>query len=143
MSEIKQELISEIAENLTCGIVCYYNPKTKELIELPSENIYSHDEDLYYESFGELIEKIENNENEYIKIEPLSSSDSFKIMSRFIGQVSDKLLQTELENALENKRPFQNFKRIIEGSSEKQSWYDFRQYEIENIVKFLLKNQES
>ncbi len=47
-------------------------------------------------------------------------------MEAFIETLNDKRFQTRLIQALERKRPFANFKSIIDSSDVRQNWFDFR-----------------
>lgn len=136
----KFNLIREIAQELDCGMDCYYNPKTKELITLFGEQLMMQggDEDYYREMFKEQIDKVEANEADFIRIEPLESLESFKIMENFKDQLSDKILQNQLENALTDRKPFQNFKLLVDNSEYREEWFRFKNQEIEHIVKNIL-----
>ena len=52
--------------------------------------------------------------------------ESFKIIESFTATVKDKTLQFRLVQALERKKPFANFKNIIDNSLIRQDWFDFR-----------------
>jgi hypothetical protein len=59
-------------------------------------------------------------------------------MERFVSQIADEQFQAELENILERKKPFQNFKNRIDNSDFRQKWFDFKTNELEkNVVKQL------
>ena len=134
MDNSRQNIIKEIAQELDCGKDCYYNPKMNELITIPNFGEML-DEDEFRESFGAELKKVTKNKAEFIKIEVLESFESFKIMKRFITQIEDKQFQSELENILERKKPFQNFKNRIDNSDHRQNWFDFKQNEVEKIVE--------
>lgn len=134
MENSQSKIISEIAQELDCGNDCYYNPKTNELITIPNFGKML-DEDEFRESFEAELKKVTKNKSEFIKIEVLESFESFKIMERFIAQIVDKQFQSELENILEQKKPFQNFKNRIDNSDYRQNWFDFKQNEVEKIVE--------
>lgn len=85
------------------------------------------------------FKKIKKQKVDLIKFEVLPSFESFKIMEQFTEQMSDKLLRAELENILANKKPFQNFKNKIDQSDFRQSWFDFKQKELEKRVEAELK----
>ena len=87
------------------------------------------------ECFGRDLGKVEKNKSDLIKIEVLENFESFKIMEHFVYQISDKQFQAELENILEQKKPFQNFKNRIDNSDYRQNWFDFKQIELEKIVE--------
>jgi len=40
-------------------------------------------------------------------------------MENFVGQLADKNFQSELDNILQAKKPFQNFKHAVENSDSK------------------------
>ena len=134
MENSKAKIINEIAQELDCGNDCYYNPKTEELITIPNFGEML-DEDEFRKSFGAELKKVTKNKAEFIKIEILESFESFKIMERFISKIEDKQLQAELENILERKKPFQNFKYLIDHSDFRQNWFDFKQKELEKRVE--------
>jgi hypothetical protein len=130
----KQHIIKSIAQELDSGFDCYYNSKTDEVIGIPNFAQMS-DEETFNEAFGADLEKIETQKEEFIKFEVLESFEYFKIMERFVEQLSDKKLQLELENVLANKKPFQNFKYLIDHSDFRQDWFDFKLKELEKIVE--------
>ena len=134
MDNSRQNIIKEIAQELDCGFDCYYNSKTDEVIGIPNFAQMS-DEETFNEAFGADLKKIETQKEEFIKFEVLESFESFKIMERFVEQLSGKKLQSELENVLANKKPFQNFKYLIDHSDFRQDWFDFKLKELEKIVE--------
>jgi|TARA_R110002110_G_C13269652_1_gene701593 hypothetical protein len=130
----RQHIIKEIAQELDCGFDCYYNSKTDEVIGIPNFAQMT-DEETFNEAFGADLKKIETQKEEFIKFEVLESFESFKIMERFVEQLSDKNLQSELENVLANKKPFKNFKYLIDHSDYRQDWFDFKLKELEKTVE--------
>jgi formate dehydrogenase maturation protein FdhE len=134
LDNLKQNIVKNIAQELDCGFDCYYNSKTNEIIAIPNFSQFSDEED-FKEAFRDNLEKIKKHESDFIKFEALESFESFKIMERFVEQVTDKKLKTELENVLTNKKPFQNFKHRIDHSDFRQNWFEFKQSELEKIVE--------
>jgi len=125
-------IITEIAQELDCGNDCYYNSKTKQIIAIPNYSQIS-DQEEFNEDFQSELKKV--NEDDFIKIEILKSFESFKIMEQFVEQLTDRQFKSELKNILQNKKPFQNFKNKIDYSYFRESWFLFKQSEIEIIVK--------
>ena len=105
MENPKSNLIKEIAQELDCGNDCYYNSETDEIIAIPNFSNIS-DEDEFRECFKADLKKIKTNKADIIKIEVLESFESFKIMERFIDQISDTELKMDLENKLQRKKHF-------------------------------------
>jgi antirestriction protein ArdC len=142
MENSKSRIVSEIAQELDCGNDCYYNPKTDEIVSIPNFGQIS-DEDEFRETFSAELKKVNKNKTEFIKIEVLESYESFKIMERFIDQIADAEFKTNLENILQRKKPFQNFKNSIDNSDFRQKWFDFKKIELEKIVETELSRRKA
>jgi uncharacterized protein YkvS len=138
MDNSKQSVVREIAQELDCGNECYYNLKTNEIIAIPNFSQVS-DEEEFKEIFRKDLEKINGNKIGFIKIEIPESFQSFKIMERFVVQLNDQNFKSELQDILGNKKPFRNFKNTIDQSEFRQSWFDFKQKELEKTVENQLK----
>ena len=134
MKNSKSKIIKEIAQELDCGNDCYYNSKNSDIVTIPNFSQIS-DEQEFQDVFGADLKKINEQKADFIKIEVLESFESFKIMERFIEQLSDQNFKSELQYLLLNKKPFQNFKHNIDHSNFRQAWFDFKQSELEKIVK--------
>lgn len=134
MNKFSPKIIKEIAQELDCGNDCYYNPRTDEIVTIPNFGQIS-DEDEFREAFSSELKKVKKNKAEFIKIEVLESFESFKVIESFVSQITDKHFQAELENILERKKPFQNFKNRIDNSGFRQNWFEFKQKELEKIVE--------
>ena len=134
MDNSKSNIIKEITQELDCGNNCYYNSKTNEIIAIPDFSQILDDEE-FKELFRENLTKVNNKKKDFIKIKVPESYKSFKIMERFIEQVTDQNFQLKMENILQRKNPFQNFKHAIDNSIFRQKWFDFKQSELEKIVK--------
>jgi antirestriction protein ArdC len=134
MDNIKQNIVKEIAQELDCGNDCYYNPKTDEIITIPNFSNFA-DEEEFRECFKSELKTVKKNKADLIKIEVLESFESFKIMEQFIDQITDAEFKTELENIIQKKKPFQNFKNSIDNSDFRQEWFDFKKIELEKIVE--------
>ncbi|WP_074539547.1 UPF0158 family protein [Cellulophaga baltica] len=130
----KPNIIREIAQELDCGFDCYYNFKTDEILTIPNSLQFT-DEENFKEAFQLEFQKIQENEADYNKFEVLKSFESFKIMERFVAQISDNNFQSELDIILKKKKPFQNFKKVIDHSDFGQNWFEFKQNELEKIVE--------
>jgi hypothetical protein len=80
-------------------------------------------------SFGDVEDTAReaiNNPGKFLAIEVLDSFQSFRIMEAFTETVKDKGLQRQLIQALQRKRPFANFKHLIDSSPIRQNWFQFR-----------------
>ena len=120
--EITAEKIKAIAEELECGMVCYYHISSGEIESYPNPD------DPYFEEepWQELIDKIESNEEEYLRFDKMTSSEAFKVMESFADSLQDEFMKRRIYDALSYKGPFQNFKRLIDDSDYRQDWFDFK-----------------
>ena len=135
-----KKIVSEIADNLLAGWICFFNPGTLEVEFLPKAAVYDPEE--FEMVTGETWENTGIkyvNWQKCIEIEPMESHDSFKVMEYFIDHIKDKYLQEKLTKTLNRKKPFANFKNLIENSDYRQLWFDFRQTQYENYVWGIIK----
>lgn len=129
-----REIVQKIAEYIDCGLVCYLNPDTLEIEEIPSELIYDPEE---YESMtGDRWDDTFKHPGwkKCITVEPPESSESFKIMEQFVDEIEENNLQKRLVNVLSNRKPFANFKNVIESSEFRELWFTFKQLKLEELV---------
>ncbi len=120
--------VSEIAGSIDAGLYCFVNADTLEIEDVP-EHMLTDDPEEFEMITGESLEETDfkhTNWENFITVEPLQSGESFRIMEGFADQVGDSKLQQSLFNALNRKRPFANFKYIIDGSDYRQEWFDFK-----------------
>jgi hypothetical protein len=102
--------VSGIADSLSAGLVCYFNPDTLEVEELPE--IMVRDPEEYQLMTGESDDSLEikhKNWNKCIEIEPMESHESFKVMEYFVDEVQDYKLKETNKYTLTGKT-IANFK---------------------------------
>jgi len=136
-----RKLVHDVAENIDCGLVCFINPETLEVEEIPKEMV---DGLSNFSINPELDDDDDDDDDEQkflhedwencITVEPRESSESFKIMERFVDELNDKSLKNKLVNALNNRKPFANFKNIVESSNYRKEWFAFKQHQLEIMV---------
>ncbi len=136
-----KDVVKEIAGSIDAGFVCYLNMDTLEIEDLHQDWI-DEDYDLELETgvSADELDCFKHREWENcMEFEPLESNESFRIMADFASQLKNIPLQNKLVNALNNRKPFANFKNIIDNSGEeRQQWFDFKQEQLENHIKNLL-----
>jgi hypothetical protein len=133
MPTLTDEQIKEIAEQLDCGFRGFWHKQTSELLFVPDLN---NDPFADTEWFADDLEKLENNFDDYIEIEKPHSSDSFEIMANFTEQLDDSnKLKNQLIDALNKKKPFKEFKFIVDNSGiYRQQWFDFKNEQLKQWV---------
>jgi hypothetical protein len=124
MNSSTTNIIKEIAEQLDCGFRVFVHQKSGKILFVPDNNNYS---DIDLDSWDEELEELDNNFLEYIEIEKWTSNQAFEMMSEFAGLLKDKNLQNKLFDSLQKKRPFREFKFLIDNSGDyRQKWFDFK-----------------
>jgi hypothetical protein len=138
-----KKVIPEIAQSIDAGFVCFLNPETMEIEEIRQRAIDDPEE---YEAItGVILENEEYKHQDWdsvFEFEPLDSNESFRIMEAFTAKLSDKAIQNRLIYALNHRKPFANFKSIIDNSIFRQDWFNFKQHWLENMLCHLNRNDQ-
>jgi hypothetical protein len=134
-----EELVPLIADNIDAGLVCFLNIDTLEIEEVSKTFIEDPEEfEAMTGESGESLNLKYTGWDNCITFEPLESHESFQIMEEFTENLEDKKLKGELFDALSRRKPFANFKNIIDNSRYRQSWFDFKKKWLENHIRELL-----
>jgi hypothetical protein len=131
--KLTEKQIEEIADNLDCGMRCFYNLKKGEIKTLLNfDSWMGADEKPWEEEFKE----IDENWDDYFEFEGFETHESFRIMADFAERIDDPKLQDQLINALNRPKPFRNFKLQIDNSGEyRQQWFDYKKMRFVQWVK--------
>lgn len=114
--------IREIAELLECGYQCFVHKPTGTIEYYPDtiDGLYD------MQPWQELIDKIEENRDDYERFEKMDSSQAFRVMEDFVDSLDNDDIKKGFEHALARPKPFRNFKYEIDQSEYRQAWFDFR-----------------
>jgi len=134
MRNLSDAELKEIAENGSMGMLSFVHKITHEIEAYPDIN-HIMDFDANDEIWQELTDKLDQNLGDYIRIRPMWSNESFKIMEDFVEFVDDKTLQNKLREALERRKPFHNFRFLIDNSGYRDDWFKFEMEEAKNFVR--------
>jgi len=133
-----EELIKEIADNLDCGMKCYFNIKSGELRTIINMDSWELAEE---EPWEEDINEVEKNREDYFEIEGMSSHESFNLMVDFADSIDNLKLKERLIKVLNRPKPFKNFKWEIDNSGEyRQHWFDFKKMRYIHLVNEQIEN---
>lgn len=108
--QINPEALKRIVDELDTGMVCFYHKTTGELESYPDENSNPGFDD---ELWQEVVKKVEDNRDDYMGFEPMSSHESFRVMENFIAEIDDIPTHNKLIGVISRKRPFANFKNAL------------------------------
>jgi hypothetical protein len=135
---LTEKQFTEIADLLISGMVCVIEKKTGKIDSHPEDMNFFEEEENPWE---ELIEKVEEDWDSYILIDPMPSNESFNVMKNFTDTLEESELKARLISALEKAKPFHNFKTIIDDSGEyRQKWFDFS---LQENIKWVKMQYES
>jgi hypothetical protein len=127
------EKIKEIAQELDCGMKCFYHNATGEIESYPDE-LKGH---AGFEAafWNDILKKIKKNRKQYISFEGMESHESFRLMEIFIAKIDDEKTRTYFEEAIGRRKPFQQFKACLqEYDGLQQQWYQFKD---EQLIKWV------
>jgi Uncharacterised protein family (UPF0158) len=130
---ITPEKIKEIAQELDCGMKCFYHIATGEIESYPDE-LKGHT-GFEEEFWKDVIKKIKKNRKQYIYFEAMESHESFRLIETFIGNIEDEKTKAYFEETVSRKKPFQQFKACLqEYDGLQQQWYQFKN---EQLIKWV------
>ena len=137
MLTISDEKIKDIAESINAGLICYYHIKTGDIISFPDPDKWlGVDEEEFEEELKNIEEDIEN----YIVFEGMETHESFRVMEDFANSVDDRKIQVKLFDALNRRKPFANFKNIINDTINiRQNWFNFELMKNIEFVKMQIE----
>ncbi|OJJ14234.1 hypothetical protein BKI52_44000 [marine bacterium AO1-C] len=93
--KLPAEKIKDIAENQDMGLVCFLNPQTMEAKMMIDPDHPDFMGDLWEAG----LEEIDTIWERFIKLEPMPSYVSFRIMEDFVTQVSHLHTRNQLQTA--------------------------------------------
>jgi hypothetical protein len=125
MRSLTKEEVKEIADMIDCGHLCYWHKKTGELFFIIDDvHMVLEDDELHQAD----LKKLEDNFHDYIEIEKPESRDSFMIMEDFVMRLEgNDHFKLRLINALNKKKPFREFKFLVDNSGiYREQWFAFK-----------------
>ncbi|MES2328776.1 MAG: UPF0158 family protein [Bacteroidota bacterium] len=135
--QISENQLKEIAELLDCGMICFYHRENKELEYYPDPfKQYDVDE----EAWGEVMDKVEENYQDYLRFEPMSGTDAFRVMEDFVATIPSQHIQYALMQVLSRRKPFQGFNHLLlQYPHLREQWFV---YKSDQYIKFVREQIE-
>ena len=134
---ISNGYINHIAQALDCGMICFVNPYTHELEDVPHDflcGIY-HDD-----TWQEVVNRIDQW-GKYITIDRPGFTESVEIMRSFVDRYIPKgILREELSNVLTSHRPDRYFNRIIKNSDYRDKWVTYNRRQMMKHIRRKLRD---
>ncbi|MCX7007780.1 MAG: UPF0158 family protein [Kiritimatiellaeota bacterium] len=129
MIEIEAMELCDALEDHSGDVQFYLDQKTGEILRI-SELCESEEEK------QEMYDRMDEEPDQWVEIEPMPSSDAFRIMEDFVASLPDGEEQRTLTRALSWKKPFSNFKQALYEMPElKQQWHAFHDERIRKVAE--------
>lgn len=75
------------------------------------------------------------DDDRWLFIEPIESSEAFRVMEDFVDQCGDDRLARALGQALQQRKPFRRFKDVLAAHpAERETWFAFERQAMEAIA---------
>ena len=133
---LSSDILKEISEQLDCGFRAFIHKTSMELIFIPDTNDLP---DIDMDEWEEETELLDNNFTKYHEIDKWTTSDAFDMMMEFADKLdNNEKLQNRLLDALRMRKPFREFKFVIDNSGVyRQKWFDFKnQWQINYVDEY-------
>lgn len=126
----KDKFYSSVGEAMSMSEMrSFINMETLDVDFHASEDYFSFEDEV------DTAQEALDNPDKYFAIDTIESRKSFQIMEDFVHVVKDISLQKKLIEALSLKRPFANFKHVIDSSNERENWFEFKRQAHAAIAK--------
>jgi len=137
---ISSKFISHIARALDCDMICFMNPYTYEIEDVPHDFLCGmyHDE-----TWQEAVNRVDKW-GKYITIDRPKLAESFEIMRSFVDKcIPSGGLKEELYSTLALRRPDKNFNRIVERSDYRDKWVAYNRRQMTKHIRRKLRDHIS
>jgi hypothetical protein len=76
------------------------------------------------------------DDDRWLCIEPIESSEAFRVMEDFVDQCGDDRLARALRQALQQRKPFRCFKDVLAAHpAQREAWFSFERQAMEVIAR--------
>jgi hypothetical protein len=76
------------------------------------------------------------DDDRWLFIEPIESSEAFRVMEDFVAQCGDDRLARALRQALQERKPFRRFKDVLASHpTQREAWFAFERQAMEVIAR--------
>ncbi len=130
-----ENMVLSIAETIDSGQLVYVNKDTLQLEEVIPD---MEDPDDFKFNYGDCDWAVKPQFYEWenvIRLAPMDSHDSFRIMEAFANSIDDDEFSQQLFQLLNKRNPFANFKWKIDNSAYREEWFAFKLKRTEAYVR--------
>lgn len=138
-----KKLVPQISEYIDSGYKCVVNVETGEMEEYPA--IMDEDPEEWESMTGESIEDMSLKHKDWgktITFAPLPSNKGYRIMAEFAEQqLPEGSFRDKVVDVLNRRKPFANFKQLVETSEYREEWFKFKEHWLQEYVKEILNDE--
>ena len=135
--KLTEEQVNDISEDLQQGFKVFINRQTGETRSIYDFSYLSGVSDPWEEE----LNRIKKNWPDHLEIRGMEPWEVFEIMEDFVQEIINKEGNTELHDALKDKRSFARFRTLVEGSEYKKIWFAFRKNHYLKYVQNKLRSE--
>jgi hypothetical protein len=106
LKHISDDILKDLADNLETGFRSYVHRDTHEIVSVPDPDRFF---DIDMEVWKESYDRIKKQRKEFLVIEIMDTSSSFRMMRDFVYSLEDGKTKERLTQAIEGYKPFANF----------------------------------
>ena len=139
--KISHDTLDDIAGELDAGFHVYLNLDTgdyQNIIPMEGE-MFHHMDKKMKEMEKEKLNEVENNWENYIVLEEMNSDEAYLVMKKFAEQIPEEKFRDKVLTILDLRKPFANFKDLVEPSKYREHWFDFKKQQYIEYVKDQLR----
>lgn len=130
--KLSDQEIQEITFQLQIGMIVSIHKITKEKLIYPDPISYPQGE---FEEFDRMIETVENSPEDYYTFRAMPSREAYQVMENFAETVEDPIAKGRFYERLSLRKPFANFKALVENSPYREDWFTFRDAAYQDFVR--------
>lgn len=142
ISDEYSNTILQITESLENGFICFLNPITLEIEQVP-QSMYFESQDIVEQNEDKLDEFGLNyvQWDDYIRFEPLGPNEIFIIMENYVTYVGKGDIVSKLEDALDDEFPVESFEKAVANSNLQEDWQVYKRKAMISYVSGRLLNE--
>lgn len=139
LEHISDDVLKDLADNLETGFRSYFHRDSHEIVSVPDPDRFF---DIDMEVWKESYDRIKKQRKEFLVIEIMDTSSSFRVMRDFVYSLEDGKSKDRLLQAIQGYKPFANFNHIIHQSEERERWFAFRRARNIEWIRQQLEEEE-
>ena len=134
--KLTEAQVKELSENLQVGYTVYINLETGEMKFLIDEDKFPDAREMFEEELDEI-----DSWDHVAELKEMPSYEAFRLMEDFAYRV-DADFHDDLMVALDRKKPFANFKELVESSDYREEWFKYRDQRYLEYTESLLREED-